>query len=93
MNSIDPQDASSSHGVDESVQPTDPLPHSLEAEQAILGGLIIANERYDSVAELLKAEDFYSDSHRNIFSTIGHLVAEDEPFDIITLSEKLSQQG
>ena len=94
MNSIDPQAASSSYDVDEkSAQPRDTLPHSLEAEQAILGGLIIANERYDSVAELLKIDDFYSDSHRQIFSTIADLVAVDEPFDIITLSEKLSQQG
>ena len=79
--------------VDEATQPADLLPHSLEAEQAILGGLMLTNERYDSVAELLKAEDFYSDSHRQIFSMIGHLAVADEPFDIVTLSEKLSQHG
>ena len=54
---------------------------------------MLANERYDGVAELLKAEDFYSDSHRQIFSMISRLVAADEPFDIVTLSEKLSQHG
>ena len=79
--------------IDEPAQSANQLPHSLEAEQAILGGLMLANERYDSVAELLKAKDFYSDSHRQIFSTIGYLVAADEPFDIVTLSEKLSQRG
>ena len=77
--------------ANEATQSVDVLPHSLEAEQAILGGLMLANERYDSVAELVKTEDFYSDSHRQIFSMIGHLVVADEPFDIVTLSEKLSQ--
>ena len=49
-------------------------PHSLEAEQSVLGGLLLDNETWDRVAEKTVAEDFYSRSHRLIFETIGRSV-------------------
>jgi replicative DNA helicase len=64
-------------------------PHSLEAEQSVLGGLLLDNETWDRVAEKAVAEDFYSRSHRLIFETIGALIELGEPVDLITLSEAL----
>ena len=64
-------------------------PHSLEAEQSVLGGLLLDNETWDRVAEKTVAEDFYTRSHRLIFETIGQLIELGEPVDLITLSEAL----
>ena len=64
-------------------------PHSLEAEQSVLGGLLLDNETWDRVAEKTVAADFYSRSHRLIFETIGALIELGEPVDLITLSEAL----
>ena len=64
-------------------------PHSLEAEQSVLGGLLLDNETWDRVAEKAVADDFYSRSHRLIFETIGALIELGEPVDLITLSEAL----
>ncbi|OUR63317.1 replicative DNA helicase [Colwellia sp. 39_35_sub15_T18] len=64
-------------------------PHSLEAEQSVLGGLLLDNETWDRVAEKTVADDFYSRSHRLIFETIGALIELGEPVDLITLSEAL----
>ncbi len=69
-----------------------PLPHSPEAEQAVLGGLMLANNHFDAVAEVLKEEDFFKEPHRQIFNAIGNLAETDQPFDIITLSEELSRR-
>ncbi|MFA5549629.1 MAG: DnaB-like helicase N-terminal domain-containing protein, partial [Porticoccaceae bacterium] len=69
------------------------LPHSLEAEQAVLGGLMLANELFDTVAAVLREEDFHSQDHRLIFKTMHRLAAGDKPFDPITLSETLKEHG
>ena len=69
------------------------LPHSLEAEQAVLGGLMLANEFFDTVASVLRDEDFYSQDHRLLFKTMHRLAAEEKPFDPITLSETLKQHN
>lgn len=66
-----------------------PLPHSLEAEQAVLGGLMLKNDAFDAVAEVLADSDFYSPDHRSIFNAMAALAAEDQPFDPITLTESL----
>jgi len=65
-------------------------PHSVEAEQSVLGGLMIANEAWDNVADQLAPEDFYRGSHRQIFTQMIKLVEADEPIDVITLSEALN---
>ena len=64
-------------------------PHSLEAEQSVLGGLLLDNEAWDRVSEKVVALDFYSRSHRLIFESFGILVEQGEPVDLITLSEAL----
>jgi|TARA_B110000908_G_scaffold28577_1_gene33594 replicative DNA helicase len=65
-------------------------PHSIEAEQSVLGGLMIANDAWDNVADQLNPSDFYRGSHRQIFTQMEKLVEAGEPVDVITLSEALN---
>ncbi|MDX1251429.1 MAG: replicative DNA helicase [Gammaproteobacteria bacterium] len=65
-------------------------PHSVEAEQAVLGGLMLENSAWDQVADLIGEEDFYRRDHRLIFRAISELAHRNTPFDIITLSEQLA---
>ncbi len=76
---------------DDNEQSGQSLPHSPEAEQAVLGGLILANQSFDAVAEVLKPEDFHKNSHQLIFSTMSILSESEQPLDIITLAEHLSR--
>ena len=64
-------------------------PHSLEAEQSILGGLLLDNEAADRIGDVLSEDDFYSDAHRVIYRHIVALGSEGKPVDVITLSETL----
>ncbi|MBT1443877.1 replicative DNA helicase [Shewanella sp. JM162201] len=64
-------------------------PHSIEAEQSVLGGLMLDAEAWDKVAEAVVREDFYSRSHRLIFSAMQKLVEQGQPIDLITVSERL----
>ena len=66
-------------------------PHSLEAEQSVLGGLLLDNERWDSVAEKVVAGDFYSRPHRQIFESVKSILESSLPLDLITLSEHLER--
>ncbi|NAZ47998.1 replicative DNA helicase [Vibrio toranzoniae] len=64
-------------------------PHSLEAEQSVIGGLLLDNERWDTVAEKVVSKDFYSRPHRLIFEAVKDILEESSPLDLITLSEHL----
>ncbi|WEM42078.1 replicative DNA helicase [Photobacterium sp. DA100] len=64
-------------------------PHSIEAEQSVLGGLMLDNEKWDVVAEKVVAKDFYSRPHRIIFEGAAALLEGGDPLDLITLSEHL----
>ncbi|MBA5764648.1 replicative DNA helicase [Vibrio sp. 404] len=64
-------------------------PHSLEAEQSVIGGLLLDNERWDTVAERVVARDFYSRPHRIIFEAAKRILEDSKPLDLITLSEHL----
>ncbi|MCT7942434.1 MULTISPECIES: replicative DNA helicase [Shewanella] len=64
-------------------------PHSIEAEQSVLGGLMLDAEAWDRVAEAVVAEDFYSRSHRMIFQAMQRLMERGQPIDLITVSEQL----
>ncbi len=66
-------------------------PHSLEAEQSVLGGLMLDNAVWDMVAEHLAAIDFYRREHRQIFETMEKLVSNEQPLDVVTLSEELDR--
>ncbi|MEJ2602003.1 MAG: replicative DNA helicase [Gammaproteobacteria bacterium] len=68
-------------------------PHSVEAEQSLLGGLMLDNSAWDKVADVLIADDFYRKDHRLIFSAIGRLAEHGKPADAVTLSEYLDNKG
>ncbi|MDW1907004.1 replicative DNA helicase [Vibrio sp. 705] len=66
-------------------------PHSLEAEQSVIGGLLLDNERWDTVAERVVSSDFYSRPHRLIFEGVKTTLEAGKPLDLITLSEYLER--
>lgn len=67
-------------------------PQNIEAEQSILGGILLDNQALNNVLEILSAKDFYSESHRRIFSAIVELSDRSEPADLITLTNILKNQ-
>ncbi len=68
-------------------------PHSNEAEQAVLGGLMLDNQAWDRVADRVGEGDFYRNDHRLIFSAIARLAEHNKPFDVVTLSESLANMN
>jgi replicative DNA helicase len=64
-------------------------PQHIEAEQSILGGILIENEAINRVTEIVDADDFYRDGHRKIFNALVNLSERDEPADLITLTNEL----
>ena len=64
-------------------------PHSIEAEQSVLGGMMLDNEAWDRVSEKVVEQDFYLRSHRFIFSAMSRLAEANQPIDLITVSEAL----
>jgi replicative DNA helicase len=64
-------------------------PQHIEAEQSVLGGILIENEAINRVTEILDADDFYRDAHRKIFNALINLSERDEPADLITLTNEL----
>jgi hypothetical protein len=69
------------------------VPQSIEAEAAVIGGLLIDNSKWSSIAASLDVMDFHSNQHRVIFSAMKQSAAKNIPFDIITLPEQLKQMG
>src|SRR5206468_6284866 len=65
-------------------------PHSLEAEQSVLGGLLLDNEAADKVGDVITDADFYSDAHRLVYAHILRLVSDSKPADVVTVSESLA---
>ena len=68
-------------------------PQSVEAEQAVLGGLMLAPEAYDTVADGLNERDFYRRDHQLIFRAIRELAEKSRPFDAVTLGEWFESNG
>jgi len=64
-------------------------PQHIEAEESILGGILIENEAINRVTEILDPDDFYRDAHRKIFNALINLSERDEPADLITLTNEL----
>lgn len=67
-------------------------PHSLEAEQSVLGGLMLDNEAWDQIADVVTEKDFYRRDHRMIFRAVADLANEGKPFDVVTLAEWFSSR-
>jgi replicative DNA helicase len=68
-------------------------PHSVEAEQSVLGGLLLDNSAYDRAGDLLTDSDFYRHEHRQIFSAVMGLISANKPADVITVYEQLQSLG
>jgi replicative DNA helicase len=68
-------------------------PHSVEAEQALLGGLLLDAVAWDNVADAVTGEDFYRPDHQLIFEAIANLVGEGKPCDVVTVSQELERTG
>ncbi len=68
-------------------------PHSTEAEQSVLGGLLLDNLAWDKCSDLLTDSDFYRHEHRHIYAAVGSLIASSKPADVITVFEALQSLG
>ncbi|MGL6183530.1 MAG: DnaB-like helicase N-terminal domain-containing protein, partial [Aestuariivirga sp.] len=66
-------------------------PHSAEAEQSVLGGLLLENAAFDRIVDRIGEADFYRREHRCIFAAIAGLVAQSKPADVITVHERLTE--
>lgn len=67
-------------------------PHNVEAEQSVLGAMILDKEAVITATEMIRGEDFYKEAHREIFEAIVDIYNRDEPVDLVTLSEELTQR-
>ncbi|UCF87636.1 MAG: replicative DNA helicase [Nitrospiraceae bacterium] len=67
-------------------------PQNIEAEQSVLGSVLLENEAIASVIELLTPEDFYRDSHKKIFLAMRELYDKNEPIDLITLTDQIRRK-
>ncbi|HUN94570.1 MAG TPA: replicative DNA helicase [Burkholderiaceae bacterium] len=68
-------------------------PHSVEAEQSVLGGLLLDNIAWDRIADLVRADDFYRHDHRLIFQHVSSLINQSRPADAVTVFETLQSAG
>jgi replicative DNA helicase len=64
-------------------------PHSIEAEQSLLGALLLDNQAFDRVADVVAGDDFYRDDHRRIWKHISKLIEANKPADVVTVSESI----
>lgn len=67
------------------------LPHSLDAEQSVLGGLMLDNRAFDNVADKITEKDFYRHENQLIYRTMARLVEQSKPLDVLTVSEALRE--
>jgi len=69
------------------------LPHNIEAEQSILGGILLDKDVINRVAEIIQPEDFYLDAHKKIYQGIIEVCDRNEPLDLITLTDYFLKKG
>ncbi len=80
-------------GGDSQVESLKLPPHSVEAEQSVLGGLLLSNQSWDRIGDALGERDFYRGDHRTIWRTIVRLIEDNKPADVLTVAESLKQNG
>ena len=68
-------------------------PHSIEAEQSVLGSMMVSKESINTALEIVRPDDFYKEANKEIFETIIVLFNKNEPVDLITLPEELKRRG
>ncbi|HBL84102.1 MAG: replicative DNA helicase [Clostridiales bacterium GWF2_38_85] len=69
------------------------MPYSLEAEQAVLGGILVDSEKMNEIAELIKSEDFYLDQHKAIYTAMQEMFMQSRRIDFVTLLDTLERKG
>lgn len=67
-------------------------PHSIEAEQSVLGGVLLSADAWEAVSEALGEGDFYRHDHQLIFRALSDLVTDEQPLDVVTVAEKLQKR-
>ncbi len=77
--------------IDQQIKALKVPPHSIEAEQSVLGGLMLDNQTWDVVADTLIDQDFYRHDHQLLFRAMQKLMQSSQPLDVITLSESLAE--
>ena len=82
-----------SQPVDSQVTALKLPPHSIEAEQSLIGGLLIDNVAWDRIGDVVRETDFYRDDHRRIFRHIGKLIQMGRPADVVTVYESIEQSN
>lgn len=90
---LDEQGSLPSASEDQEITKLRTPPHSIEAESSVLGGLLLDNNAWDRVGDLLKEGDFYRYEHQAIYAAIGALINASKPADVITVFEQLKNQG
>jgi replicative DNA helicase len=83
------QQVARQEGADPSLVALRVPPHSVEAEQSLLGALLIDNQAFDRVADAVSGEDFYRDDHRRIWRHIQRLIEASRPADVVTIAESI----
>jgi len=78
---------------DTATQALNVTPHSIEAEQSVLGGLMLDNTAWDKIADIVNEDDFYRRDHRLIYHAIAQLVEQQDPTDVVTLSDWLDKRN
>jgi len=68
-------------------------PHSVEAEQSVLGGLLLDNSAWDKIGDFISEADFYRADHRLLYQHISRLIESSKPADVITVAESLERSG
>ena len=89
QNSAVTSHASRQEGNDPQLHALKLPPHSVEAEQSLLGALLLDNLAFDRVADIVGAEDFYRDDHRRIWRHVARLIEAGKPADVVTVSESI----
>jgi replicative DNA helicase len=84
---------SSSRGGDSQVESLKLPPHSVEAEQSVLGGLLLSNQAWDRIGDTVAEGDFYRADHRTLWRTIVRLIEDNKPADVLTVAEALKING
>ena len=69
------------------------MPVAIEAEQSVLGSILINPESFDKIAGLIVSDDFYLEEHKNIFETMKELYKKNKEIDVVTLIDALVRDG
>lgn len=70
-----------------------PLPHNVDAEKSVLGSILVNNENYYTVIELVRPEDFYLEAHRTVFRKMSEIIEQSRAVDLITLQDRLERDS